>query len=406
MLNQVLWLFFLGGFITGQADFLFEVREEQLETGLRGYPVGYCTTSSVDPERGLFYREKPIEELAYLSPERVIYFLLEGKLEEDRAFEVFCEAMQKRSFVHPQVIEYIEKLPRESHPMKLLVAALTILGTFEGVGDYQEDCLNVIAKIPQVVATIINYHAGWGKTPPSDPSLGYMENFVHMLNVSSVRDRELFTELMKLFNILHYDHGGGNLSTFVGKSVASGLEDMYGSLAASMCALAGPRHGKANQDCLSFIEEIVNSIGKEISGDETENVLRKRLAEKKLIYGFGHAVLRKEDPRAIIFFDFAKRHFIDHPLIKTALLLRERGTKVLKENPKIQNPYPNVDCATGVLLSAVGFPFPEYYTLLFGLSRVVGIARQIVYERCEAREGKGTPIVRPKYIYKARSSVG
>jgi citrate synthase len=83
--------------------------------------------------------------------------------------------------------------------------------------------------------------------------------------------------------------------------------------------------------------------------------------------------------------------------------LREVGPKVLKENPKISDPYPNVDAMSGTILTAAGFPYPEYYTVLFGLSRSVGIAIQIVYERLEARGGKGTPIIRPKYIFKAHS---
>ena len=384
------------------AKVLFEITEEQLETGLRGYPVGYCITSKVDPEQGLFYMEKPVEELADLQPERVLYLLLEGKFDLGKGYENFCVALKKRSKVDHKVIEYIQKLPRESHPMKLLVAALTILGTFEGTGNYEEDCLNVVAKIPEVVATIINYHAGWGKTPSSNPNLGYMENFAHMLLPPHIKDKQLFIDVLKLFNILHYDHGGGNLSVFVGKAVASGLEDMYGSLAASMCALAGPRHGKANQDCLAFTKEVLKNVGEHASGDDIEKLIRYRLENKELIYGFGHAVLRVEDPRARVLFKFAQKHFANHPLIRISLLLRERGIKILKENPKIQNPYPNVDAASGALLSAVGFDFPEYYTVLFGLSRIVGVARQIVYERCEARDGKGTPIVRPKYIYKAR----
>jgi citrate synthase len=86
-----------------------------------------------------------------------------------------------------------------------------------------------------------------------------------------------------------------------------------------------------------------------------------------------------------------------------ALMVRSQGTKILKENAKISNPYPNVDAITGTMLMASGFPYPEYFTVLFGLSRAVGIAIQIVYERVEARGGKGVPIMRPLYLYKARS---
>lgn len=380
---------------------LHEITDENLESGLRGVPVGYCTTSRVDPELGLYYRNKPVRELAHLRPEEVIYYIMEGKLEGNSpGFLSFCGELQKRAHLHPKLKEHICKLPRESHPMKLLIGALTLMATFELEGKYPEDCLNVIAKIPEVVAILINYHAGWGETPASRPELGYIENFCHMLRAPNIKDKQVFLEVMRLFNILHYDHGGGNLSTFVGKAVASGHEDIYGSLAASMCALEGPLHGKANQVCLAFLEEIYNEVGDAVTGDQMEAFVRERLAKGRLLYGFGHAVLRKEDSRATILCDAGKKYFPHHPLVRIGLLLRERAPNVLMENPKIQDPYANVDLMSGSILSAAGFPYPEYFTVLFGLSRIVGIARQIVYERCEARGGKGTPIIRPKYIYK------
>ncbi len=383
---------------------LFEITEEQLESGLRGCPVGYCVTSYVDPIKGLFYLEKPISELAYLRPEEVIYFLTTGSLERGSDFDNFCVQLMQRSALGPKVREHICSLPREAHPMKLLVMALEILGGIEGEDRYPEDCLNVIAKMPELVAILINYHAGWGETPHSKPELGYMENFAHMLNIPKLKNKEKLTEVLRIFNVLHYDHGGGNLSAFVGKAVASGLEDIYGSLAAGMCALAGPRHGRANQDALEFVIAIHNQVGDKGGGDDVEQAVRDRLSHGGLIYGFGHAVLRAEDSRAAVLYDVAKEFFPKNSLVKTALLLRERGPIVLKENPKIQNPYPNVDAISGTLLCAAGFDFPEYFTVLFGLSRVVGIARQIVYERCEARGGKGTPIIRPKYLFKPNPS--
>ncbi len=236
---------------------------------------------------------------------------------------------------------------------------------------------------------------------PSRPELGYMHNFSQMLNVPNA-NREEMLRVFKIFNVLHYDHGGGNLSAFVGKAVASGLEDLYGSMSAAMCALAGPRHGKANQDCLVFVRQLLDEVGGNADIAEVEKVLRKKLENRELVFGFGHAVLRVEDPRATVFYDIAKKYYPNHPLVKMALLLREAGSKVLKENPKVSDPYPNIDAISGILLTAAGFPYAEYYTVLFGMARVVGISRQIEYEREEARNGKGTPIVRPKYYYRER----
>ncbi|MEC7839588.1 MAG: citrate (Si)-synthase [Chlamydiota bacterium] len=380
-------------------EILFEITKEHLETGMRGVPVGYCTTSSVDPQKGLYYAGHPVFDMADWDPLRVIYRLYHGHAGNDDQVNSFKSEIFQRSTLSKNVIDGIYSLPREGHPMKLFCAALLIAGMFECTNDYKEDCLNVVAKMPIIVAAVINHHAGWGGIKPPEPEMGYMENFAHMLNVPGADLSELI-QVFRLFNVLHYDHGGGNLSTFIGKGVASGQEDMYGALCAAMCALAGPRHGKANQDCLAFVKEVLEELGENASGDDVEKLIRKRLENKELVYGFGHAVLRVEDPRATILYKVASEKFAENPLVKIATLLRERGPKVLGENPKISNPYPNVDAISGTVLSAAGFGYPEYYTVLFGLSRCIGIARQIVYERTEARDGKGTPIIRPKYYYK------
>lgn len=384
-------------------DVLFEITKDSLETGMRGYPVGYCTTSQVDPMKGLIYAGRMISDIYSWGPEKVIYLLYYGKEGSKQEVDAFSNELHKRSKCSPEVIKAIHKLPKQGHPMKLFITALLVCGMIEGTDNYREDCLNLIAKVPEIAAAVINYHAGWNSLRPSKPELGYIENFTQMINVPNCDQKEL-NEIFKLFNVLHYDHGGGNLSTFVGKAVASSLEDMYGSLAAAMCALAGPRHGRANQDCLHFVEDVLNEVGENGTVDEVEALIRKKLANNELVFGFGHAVLRVEDARAAILYDVAKKDFPDHPLVKITALLREAGPKVLKENPKISDPYPNVDAISGTVLSAAGFHYPEYFTILFGMSRVVGIGIQIVYERLEARGGKGTPIVRPKYLFKQRET--
>jgi len=175
---------------------------------------------------------------------------------------------------------------------------------------------------------------------------------------------------------------------------------MYGSISSAMCALAGPRHGKANQNALEFVKQALDSVGENGTAEDVQNFIQNCLDKKELIYGFGHAVLRVEDPRATIFYGVSEKEYKDHPLIKIANLLRTETPKVLKRNPRIQNPFPNVDAISGSLLTAAGLPYPEYYTVLFGASRSVGISIQILYERTLARGGKGTPIMRPKYIFK------
>lgn len=384
------------------AEVLFEITSDNLETGMRGYPVGYVTTSHVDPVKGLYYMGRPVSELCHWEPIQVIFLLYNGHEGTKEEVEQFYRELQKRASCSKELIQSIRQLPRRMHPMKMFSTALLMAAGFEGKDNYREDGINLIAKVPQLAAEVINHHAGWGETPQAKSELGYMENFAQMVNVPGVNKQEL-TKVFKLFNILHYDHGGGNLSAFVGKAVASGLEDMYGSIAAAMCGLEGHRHGQANQDCLKFVQGLIKEMGPNASEDDVEKSIRKKLENNELIFGFGHAVLRVEDPRATLLYEVAERHYFDHPLVKMAHLLRKTGIKVLKQNPKIMDPYPNVDAISGILLSAAGFSYPQYFTVLFGLARTVGISRQIIYERLEARDGKGTPIIRPKYIYKKNS---
>lgn len=374
---------------------LFEITTANLETGLRGVPVGYCKTSSVDPIKGLFYSGIPLSNLSDCQPEEVIYLLYFGKKGTAEEITQFSQNIKGRSICSQNVIENIRKLPRELSPMKMFTTAILLAGTFEGTGNYREDSLNLIAKIPQIAAEVINHHAGWGAGGSSNPELGYMENFVHMLKVPN---KDKLVKAFKIFNILHYDHGGGNLSAFVGKAIASGLEDMYGSIAGAMCALAGPRHGKANQDCLNFMEGLLKELGDKVDEEAVEKLVRSKLSKNELLYGFGHAVLRVEDPRATLLYAIVEKEFPNEKLGQLAIALRKVGPKILSGNPKISNPYPNVDGISGTFLSLCGFPYSEYFPILFGVSRIVGIVRQIVYEREEARGGKGTPLVRPKYL--------
>ena len=350
---------------------LFEITEDKLDTGLRGFPVGTCSTSFVDPEKGLMYGGHPVSEMAFWKPDAVLYLLYHGKKGSKEEIAAFEQELSSRKQCKPDLIRAIEQLPREAPAMDLFAIALLLGGIYEGTGDYREDCLNSIAKIPAIGAAVINHHAGQRIYPRTEP-------------------------LFDLFYILHLDHGGGNLSTFVGKAVASSLEPLWGSLAAAMTALAGSRHGRANQDSLEFLQEAFDS------GKSPEQFLRDKVDHHELVYGFGHAVLRVEDPRATIFYEYAKKHFSSHPLIQLALAFRAIAPKILSENPKISDPYPNIDAITGALLTAADFGYPEYFPVLFGISRCVGIAIQIVHERLEARNGKGTPIVRPRYLYKPR----
>lgn len=383
------------------SDVLFTVTKENLETGMRGYPIGYCVTSFVDPKVGLHYAGVPIRELAFKKPEEVIFLLQNGYEGTRNEVDDLRAELKKRCCCSEEVIEGIYHFPKGKEPMKHLAMGILLLGIHHKSGEYREGALDLIAKIPHLTAAVINHYMGWGETPQPDPEMGYMESFIAMLNVPN-KNPELLEPILTLFNILHYDHGGGNLSTFVGKATSSGLEDIYGSISAAMCALGGTRHGGANEDALNLVKSIVKSCGDEVTREGVQETLKEKVGKNELIFGFGHAVLRAEDPRATLFYEYVEKHFPNDPLVKAALLLREEGVKILMENPKISNPHPNIDAISGTALSVVGFGYPECFPLLFGLARVVGIAIQIVYERHEARGGKGVPIMRPVYFYRSR----
>lgn len=371
---------------------LFEIKEEHLDTGLRGFPVGTVRTSFVDPIEGVHYVGYPVEDLAQLEPEAAVFLLFYKHLPDAAELAAFKADLAGRATVDARLTGFLAAMPREAHPMEMLMAGLGFLGMTGKTGNYLEDSLNMIARSPELLANIFRLREGWGPPIASKPELGLAGNFVHMLGMPNGDPKKL-EEMIRIFYVLHLDHGGGNLSTFVGKAVASGLADVYASNVAAMAGLYGPRHGRANQDCLEFVKKVGTDDHAKI-----EAFVRAELAAGGLIFGFGHAVLRAEDPRARVQYALGDKLCPDDPLFRTAKALREVATRVLKENPKVANPYPNVDAVSGTLLNASGFTDPEYYTILFGFSRIAGIAAQIVDERTVLRGGKGVAIYRCKYI--------
>ena len=371
---------------------LFEITNQHLNTGLRRFPVGRVRTSRVDPQDGVSYVGYPIAELANLDPEAAIYLLYNKRLPTDSELADCKAELASRATVDPAVLSCIHALPKDGHPMEWLINGLTLLGMTGKTGDFYEDGLNLIARSAELIATIFRVRSGWGDPIPSNPSLGLVENFVNMMGVPGA-DQAKLTKLLRTFYVLHMDHGGGNLSTFTGKAVASGHADQYTSLAAAMAGLYGPLHGRANQECLNFVKTVGTT-----NPDEIERFVRETLASGGKIFGFGHAVLRAEDPRATVQYGLGQEICGDDPLFQTALAMRERAVKVLRENPKISNPYPNVDAVSGTLLNASGLTDSDYYTLLFGFARIAGITAQIVDERVHMRNGRGVPIYRCSYI--------
>ena len=382
---------------TGDAKALFTITEAHLNTGLRGFPVGTCRTSLVDPNEGVSYVGYPIAELADREPEEVAYLLLHRELPTSAQLTEFSADLKARRGISASVLATLAQMPKDGHPMAWLGTGLLLLGMDGRTGDWLEDAKNLIARAPQLCAAIFRVRSGWGDPIAPNPELGLIDDFVYMLGVPGVAgdaDKTArLTRLMKVYYNLHMDHGGGNLSTFTGKAVASGHADIYTSLSAAMGGLSGPLHGGANERCLQQVQSVGTTDPAKL-----EQWVRDTLAGGDKVFGFGHAVLRAEDPRATVQYALGEELCADDDNFRTAAGLREIAVKVLKENPKISNPYPNVDAVSGSLVYACGLTDTTYYTVLFGLSRITGIAAQIVDERVRFRGGKGAPIYRPKFI--------
>ena len=386
--------------MTDPDEILLELRAKHLNSGLRGVPVGTCRTSFVTPNEGVHYCGYPISDLVGLRPEDVVYLLFHKELPTLDQSEAFRRELCKRAWINPHVVDVLHTLPSQGHPMHWLSVGIHTLSMYSEGGDWRGDALDLVAQMPILMALIMRIREGLGPNiDSSQPELGLVENFVHMVNMPGA-NFEVMNEVLKTFFILHMDHGGGNLSTFTGKAVASGHANLYACIASAMNALSGPLHGRANQSTLEFVQ----SIGTDDT-DEVERFVRGELASKRPIFGFGHAVLRSEDPRATIQLELGERLCPSDSNFCTVRTLRKVVPNVLAEIPKISNPNANVDLVSGTLLNFIGFRKPEYYTTFFGWSRVAGIGAQIVDERMVLREGRGVPIYRPKYIKNVQGKI-
>ena len=380
-----------GETMTEEAKHLLDLTEAHLDIGMRGVPVGTCRTSFVTPEEGVHYCGYPIAELAGMLPEDVVYLLHNKELPNPEQSEAFREDLARRAKMPGDLGPIFSALPSDGHPMDWLSVGIQTLGMWDCTNDWKEDALNLVARMPRLMGLLFRYRDGRTEDIPEDnTSLSMIERFTNTLQLDV--DQEKLTRVLSVYLVLHMDHGGGNLSTFVGKAVASGHATLYSAMASSMNALSGPLHG-ANQSCLEFVLRVGTS-----DPEKVEQFVRGELAAGRPVFGFGHAVLRAEDPRATTQFALGEEICPEDENFKIIRALREVAPRVLAENPKISNPNANVDIASGALLHHVGLKNPSYYTTFFGWARVAGIGAQIFDERVVMRNGKGVPIYRPKYF--------
>jgi len=399
---------------------LGEVTVDQAIGGARGVKCMIWETSLLDANEGIRFRGHTIPDLqAKLPdafgttdptneplPEAILWLLLTGDIPSQQQTVWMKDELHKRSQLPDHVEPLIRSLPKHMHPMTMLTHGIMALQTeskfakayHDGVGkmDYWEsnleDCLDVIARLPEVAALIYRTKFHDGVVAPADTSLDYAANFNRMLGFEGAG----IDELMRMYICIHTDHEGGNASAHATHLVGSTLADAYLSLAAGMNALAGPLHGLANQEVLQWIIELqakFKAEGKEVNKETIKDFAWETLNSGQVIPGYGHAVLRKTDPRYSAQRTFALKHMPDDELFKIVSTIYEVVPDVLTEHGKTKNPWPNVDSHSGVLLQHYGFKEHEYYTVLFGVSRAMGVLSQLFWDRALL-----LPLERPKSI--------
>ncbi len=381
-----------------------EVTVEQAYGGMRGVKSLVCDTSEVPPDKGLLIRNIPVADLVGKLPEEVFYLLCTGELPGVDALTDLQADLRARSTVPAYVWKVLEALPKDAHPMAMVSAAIVSMeheSQFrkryeEGMKKDEywvpmlEDALTLIARIPEIAAGIYRMKLGKPRID-SDASLDWAANYANMLGVAP--GNKDFMDLMRLYMVLHSDHENGNVSAMACHTVGSALSDIYYAVSAGLNGLAGPLHGLANQEVLRFVLDLQEHF----KGVPTDENLRKfvwdRLNGGQVVPGYGHGVLRVTDPRFTAFLAYGKKVCPNDEVYRLVDRLFEIVPKVLMEQGKAKDPWPNVDAASGALLWHFGLKEFNYYTVLFSVSRILGVSAQLIINRAI-----GAPIVRPKSI--------
>ncbi len=386
----------------------------QVIGGGRGIKYMLWDCSALDPIEGIRFRGFSIPELREKLPkapggteplpEAIFYLLLLGEIPTYEDCKAITEEWRKRSALPEYLIKMMNAVPADTHPMTQFSLAILQLqkdSVFarryrEGMPKSEywdamfEDTMDILAKLPNIAAYIYRRMYRGDKHIPADPKLDWGANLAHMLGVS---DDPAFKELMRLYLVIHSDHEGGNVSAHTCRLVGSALSDAYYSLSAAMDGLAGPLHGLANQEVLRWIMDLMKDLGGVPTKEQLEKYMWDTLNSGQVIPGYGHAVLRKTDPRYIAQREFALKHLPDYDLFKVVSLVYEVAPDVLTKHGKAKNPWPNVDAHSGVLLYYYGISEYDFYTVFFGVSRAIGILSQLVWDRA-----LGLPIERPKSV--------
>ena len=382
-----------------------DVTVAQAYSGLRGIKAFVCDTSSVSADKGLIIRGIPLLEITHISPEEVFFLLLTSRLPDEKELDDLKKGFSEHVKVPDYVWDVLSAMPKNSHPMTMFNTAILAM---QGDSVFKEkynagmpkseyweavldDGIRLLAKLPTLGAGIYRMCFNKGDRIEPNSNLDWSGNFVHMTGLPDGNGD--LHKLMRLYLMLHCDHEGGNVSAFASHTVASALSDPYYAVSAGLNGLAGPLHGLANQECLKFVLSIKDHFSGVPSDEELKQFCWERLNNGRVIPGYGHAVLRCPDPRFTAFINFGQKHIKNDDVFDIVDKLFNIVPDVLLEQGKAKNPWPNVDAASGSLLYHYGLKEFNFYTVLFSISRTMGMISQMVWERA-----LGIPITRPKSV--------
>lgn len=343
-------------------------------------------------------------------PEAMFWLLLTGQVPSVTQTRAFSKQLAQQAALPTFVTDMLDNFPKDLHPMTQFACAVSALNhtsvfakAYEAglnKAEYWEptfdDCISLLAKLPVIAAKIYqNAYRGGGALPAAiDEEQDWSYNFAAMLGKGGA-ENEGFQDLLRLYLALHGDHEGGNVSAHATHLVGSALSDPFLSYSAGLQGLAGPLHGLAAQEVLRWILQMQSHVGDSPSPEKVTDYLWTTLKSGRVIPGYGHAVLRKPDPRFEALMDFAaaRPEIAADPVFQLVRLNSDIAPKVLAEHGKTKNPFPNVDSSSGVLFHHYGFRETLYYTATFGVSRGLGPLAQLIWDRA-----LGLPIERPKSI--------
>ena len=370
-----------------------------------------CETSLLDANEGIRFRDLSIPECQKLLPkapggseplpEGLFWLLLTGEVPTVEQARSLSQEWAARSALPDHVAKMLDAFPKHMHPMTQLSAAVTALNTessfaaayAKGVNKNKyweyayEDSMDLLAKLPGIAARIYRNTYKDHRLPAARSDQDWSATLATQLGY----DDPQFTELMRLYLTIHSAHEGGNVSAHTTHLVGSALADPYLSFAAGLNGLAGPLHGLANQEVLKWLMGVVNDIGTDVTDEKLKEYIWGTLRKGQVVPGYGHAVLRKTDPRYTCQREFALKHLPNDPLFKLTSQLYKIIPGVLTEHGKTKNPWPNVDAHSGILLTHYGLTEMNYYTVLFGVSRALGCTADLIWARA-----LGFPLERPK----------